>query len=83
MGGVHNINKSNTLINTLKMIISNIFINVFLVKGHSKDRKARIAKSAAKAKRPTKPSVTTKRVVTKKKQKQLEKALRNVRKRWD
>ncbi|KAI8642581.1 hypothetical protein BD408DRAFT_343939, partial [Parasitella parasitica] len=40
----------------------------------------RIAKSAAKAKRPTIPSVTTKRVITKKKQKQFEKALRNEKK---
>ncbi|KAL7321750.1 hypothetical protein PS15m_001487 [Mucor circinelloides] len=54
--------------------------NINKIKGHSKDRKARIAKSAAKAKRPTKPSVTTKRVITKKKQKQLEKALRNEKK---
>lgn len=49
-------------------------------KGISQNRYRRIAKSIKKSNNPTKPSVTTKRVVTKKKQKQMEKALRHEKK---
>ncbi|KAI9366212.1 hypothetical protein BD770DRAFT_375647 [Pilaira anomala] len=54
--------------------------NINKIKGHSKEGFKRISKSIKKANNPTRPSITTKRVVTKKKQKAIEKAIRNEKK---
>ncbi|KAI8881541.1 hypothetical protein K501DRAFT_222747 [Backusella circina FSU 941] len=54
--------------------------NINKVKGPSTERRHRMRKSIRKASRPTLPTVTSAKVMTKKKQKQLEKAIRNEKK---
>jgi hypothetical protein len=75
MGGVSNINKGkwiHQLYNKSKLLIC-------LAKGHSREKMRRMAKSIKKSNSRIQPSVTTTRVMTKKKQKQLEKAIRHVK----
>lgn len=51
-----------------------------LAKGQSKEKLRRMAKSMKKSTNRIQPTVTTTRVMTKKKQKQLEKAVRHEKK---
>ncbi|EIE89046.1 hypothetical protein G6F46_012718 [Rhizopus delemar] len=50
--------------------------NINKAKGHSREKMRRMARSAKESNRRIQPSVTTTRVMTKMKQKQLEKAIR-------